>query len=154
MRRIPLSLRVCVALLFAALFGCAASNSEAPAGGNGTVIRWLTGTVTFRERIPLPREVYIRVELMDVSGKDGPPRTVAMQEIAPAVGRQLPVPFEISYLPAIIDPERTYALLVKIFQGRNVLFANTTGVNVITNGVRNNVEVVVEPVPASDGGSR
>lgn len=141
------------ALVLAAISGCAASNPDAAGTGEGTVSRRLTGIVTYRERITLPRDVWIRVELLDVSGKDGPPRTIALQEIEPA-GRQLPIPFDIPYSPAIIDPERAYAIRVKIFQGRRVLFVNASTSHVITNGVRNNIEVVVEPAPGAGGSSQ
>ena len=142
-----------IALALAVVSGCAANHPDASGTGERTGVIWLSGIVTFRERKTLPRDAMIRVELMDVSGKDGPSRTIAMLEIAPE-GRQPPIPFEISYNPAIIDPDRAYALRVKIFQGRRILFVNASANNVITNGVRSNVEVVVESVIGSDGGSR
>jgi len=141
------------ALVLAAISGCAAGHPDAAGTGEVTVSRRLTGIVTYRERISLPRDVWIRVELLDVSGKDGPPRTIALQEIEPA-GRQLPIPFDIPYRPAIIDPERAYAIRVKIFQGRRILFVNASTYNVITNGVRNNIEVVVESVPGTGGSAQ
>jgi len=141
------------ALVLAAISGCAAGHPDAAGTGEGTVSRRLTGIITYRERIPLPRDVWIRLELLDVSGKDGPPRTIALQEFESA-GRQLPIPFDIPYRPAIIDPERAYAIRVKIFQGRRILFVNASTDHVITNGVRNNIEVVVESVPGTGGSSQ
>jgi putative lipoprotein len=131
-------------LVLSALSGCAAIH---PSGaGEGPTGATLTGIVTSRVRMVLPRDVMMRVELADISRQNAPPRTISLREIWPD-GRQLPIPFEIPYGPAAIDPGRTYALLVKITQGRRILYENTAAHIVITNGVRSNIEVVVEPVP-------
>jgi putative lipoprotein len=140
-------------LVFGAAAGCASARPEGAGTGESPAIRNLTGIVTCRERTVLARDVMVRLELLDVSGKDGPTRTVVMQEIEPA-GRQFPIPFVIPYNQGTIDPERTYALRVRVYQGRHVLFRNTAVYNVITNGVRNNIEVVVESAPGSGGGPR
>jgi len=141
------------ALVLAVVSGCAENFPHASGEKEGTAGRRLTGIVTCLEKKVLPRDVLVRVELLDVSGKDGPPRTIAMQEILTG-GRQFPIPFDIPYRTAIIDPERAYGLRVKIFDGRNILFSNATPHRVITNGLRSNVDVAVEPVSGSGGGSR
>ena len=104
-------------------------------------------------RVVLPQDALLQVELADISRVGAPGRTVALQEIWTG-GRQFPIPFDIPYSDGAIDRDRNYALLVRITQGNRILFTNPTVYKVITNGVRSNVEVIVEPVPGSGGGSR
>lgn len=143
---------VVAALLLATAAGCA-SNLPVPAeGGQGKVSANLTGMVTCRFRTILPRDVWVRVELVDISRRDAPARTISMQEVL-LEGRQFPIPFEIAYSPSAIDPLNTYAVQARILMGQRLLFANDVVYPVLTNGIQSNVEVVVEPVPGS-GGSR
>jgi putative lipoprotein len=102
--------------------------------------------VTCRVRTILPPDAYVQVELVDISRQDAPARTIAMQEIL-LQGRQVPIPFEIAFGSAAIDPGHTYAVQVRIVAGKRMLFVNTSTYKVLTNGVRSNVEVVVEPIP-------
>jgi len=141
------------ALLLATASGCA-SNLPAPAdGGQGKASANLTGMVTCRVRTVLPPDAYVQVELVDISRQDAPGRTIAMKEIAPE-GRQFPLPFSIAYGPGAIDPTHTYAVTVRIVAGQRLLFVNNSVYPVLTNGVRSNVEVVVESIPGSGGVSR
>jgi putative lipoprotein len=135
------------ALLLATASGCA-SNLPATAVGEGKTSANLTGMVICRVRTVLPPDAYVQVELVDISRQDAPGRTIAMKEIAPE-GRQFPLPFSIAYGPAAIDPTHTYAVQVRIVAGQRLLFVNTSTYKVLTNGVRSNVEVVVELIPGS-----
>jgi len=133
-------------LVLSALSGCAASH---PSGDReGTAGATLTGIVTSQARMVLPRDVLMRVELVDISRKDAPPRTISLREIWPE-GRQFPISFELPYAPTAIDSGLPYALQVKITQGRRLLFENAAPCPVITNGVRSNIEVVVKPFTGS-----
>jgi uncharacterized lipoprotein YbaY len=106
--------------------------------------------VTCRVRTVLPADAYVQVELVDISRRDAPARTISMKEIL-LEGRQVPIPFSIAYGPSAIDPTHTYAVQVRIVAGQRMLFVNTSTYKVLTNGVRSNVEVVVEPIPGSGG---
>ncbi len=106
----------------------------------------MRGTVTYRIRMVLPTDALIRVDLVDISRQGAPALTIGTQEIETG-GRQVPIPFEIGYRAADIDPMHTYAVQARIQQGRRLLFKNTTTYKVITNGVVNNIEVVVEQGP-------
>jgi len=106
----------------------------------------VTGTVTYRIRMILPTDALVRVDLVDISRQDTPALIIGLQEIETG-GRQVPIPFDIVYGPANIDPTHTYALQARILQGRRLLFTNTNTYKVITNGVLNNIEVVVEQMP-------
>ena len=100
----------------------------------------------------MPADAYVQVELVDTTRKGGPARTISMQEIL-LEGRQVPIPFAIRYGAAAIDSSRTYAVRARILQGQRLLLINNTVYEVLTNGIRSNVEVVVDPVPGSGGRS-
>ena len=125
---------------------CASYHKDMADIGSQQGVARVTGTVTYRVRMILPVDALVRVDLVDISRPGAPALTIGLQEIETR-GRQAPIPFEIAYKTAIIDPTHTYAVQAHILQGRRLLFANTTTYTVITNGVVNNIEVVVEQVP-------
>lgn len=103
----------------------------------------LTGVVTYRERMALPPNAVVEVQLQDVSRADAPAQTIAEQVITPTT--QVPIPFELKYDPASIDPRNRYAVAARITADDELLFINTTAYPVITGGNPTaNVEVVVE----------
>ena len=132
--------------------GCASYQPPPDSRGKPAGSR-VTGIVTARVRTILPQDALLRVELVEISPQDAPPRTINLKEVW-TEGRQFPLPFDIPYSNGAIDSDRYYALQVRINQGSRILFTNTAVYKVITNGVRSNVEVVVEPVPGSGGVSR
>lgn len=107
---------------------------------------FVTGEVTYLQRIALPNDAVVRVQLIDVSLADAPARVLGEQLIARP--GQVPVPFAMGYYPDDIDSRGRYAIQAEIFDGSgNRLFRNTTTVPVITgNNPVTDVEVVVEPV--------
>ena len=105
----------------------------------------VTGTVTYLQRIALPEDVVVEVKLSDVSLADAPATTIGEQVITNP--GQVPIPFEVTYDPAEIDPRNTYAIQVRINDSAgNLLFINTSAYNVITHDNPSTLEVVVEPV--------
>ena len=138
--------------LLATVSGCA--SYQRPSDGDGQpASATVTGMVTSYVRVVLPQDALLRVELADISRVGAPGRTVVLREIWTG-GRQFPIPFEIPYNSAAIDGNRSYAVQVRVTQGSRMLFTNATVYKVITNGIRSNMEVVVEPVPGSGGDSR
>lgn len=113
----------------------------------------VTGTVTYRERIALPPDAVITVQLQDVSLADAP-AVVMGEQVIPAEGRQVPIPFAVPYDPAQIQPGRSYSLAARIEDGGGKLqFISDTRVPVLSDGApAENVEIVVVPA-GSVGGS-
>lgn len=108
------------------------------AGGN------LTGTVIYFERVAMAPDAIITVDLQNVSS--GTANVVATQTIN-AEGRQVPIPFELPYDPATIDPAGTYLLSARISEGGQTTFASQSGIPALTGGApTSNVEVLVSPV--------
>ncbi|HTH43848.1 MAG TPA: YbaY family lipoprotein [Oxalicibacterium sp.] len=113
------SLRMMGALLMLAtlLAGCASQNkwSGAKAGLSGH----LQGSVTYRERIALPVDARIIVRLEDVSRKDASGAFVAQQTLRPRT--EVPIAFDLHYLPSAIDTRRSYALHASIVDAQDEL---------------------------------
>ncbi|MBK7217616.1 MAG: YbaY family lipoprotein [Candidatus Promineofilum sp.] len=113
----------------------------------------LSGTVAYLERIALDPTAVIEVELQDVSS--GVPAVLATTQVN-AEGRQPPIPFELPYDAAQIDPAGTYLLYGRILVNGAIAFASATGVPVLTGGAAtSNVELIVNTVsaPVEGGGT-
>ncbi len=94
-------------LLVGVAAGCA-GNAPRPAE-TGLV----TGTVAYRERMALPPDAVVQVQLSDVSLQDVPAQVLADTTLSPG-GRQVPLPFELRFDPAKIEPRRRYAVRATI----------------------------------------
>jgi putative lipoprotein len=106
----------------------------------------VTGTVTYRERSALPTDAVVRVQLSDVSRQDAAAIPVAQTTLTPA-GRQVPLPFELRYDPAMIDSTHTYAVRATIESGGRLIFTTTRANAVITRGRPTHVDLVLAIVP-------
>ncbi|TGT68639.1 hypothetical protein EN802_27510 [bacterium M00.F.Ca.ET.159.01.1.1] len=76
--------------------------------------------VTYRERIAVPPDAVLVVELADVSLADAPAIVIAKRRIAPT--GQVPIKFEIGFDPKAIHKGRTYALQARITAGERLMF--------------------------------
>jgi len=111
----------------------------------------LTGTVTYLQRIALPPDAVIDVQLQDVSLQDVPATVIAAERYV-AAGRQVPFPFELTYDPAGIDPKHTYAIAARITVDGKLRWINTQRYPVLTGGAPvTDVEIIVESVGGSAG---
>jgi len=93
----------------------------------------VTGTVTYLEKIALSPQALIEIRLLDSTGTDGAATLIGRRVIV-AAGRQVPIPFEVWYDPARINPRDTYTLQARIFEGPELLFTTTQPYPVITQG--------------------
>jgi putative lipoprotein len=80
----------------------------------------IAGEVTYRERIALPPDAVLVVELADVSLADAPATVIAKRRIAPT--GQVPIKFDIGFDPEAIQKGRTYALQARITVGEGLMF--------------------------------
>ena len=104
----------------------------------------VTGQVTYRERSALPPDAVVRVRLEAAGEPERPPRRLSEVEV-PAEGKQVPIPFTLSYDAAKILPNKRYQVRAWIRSGDQVLFASRASYPVITRGAPAKVEIVVEP---------
>lgn len=77
----------------------------------------VSGSVAYRERIALPPDAKIIVSLEDITrtGKSG--SFVAQQTIHPST--QVPIPFNLRYIPEAIDRSHRYAVTASIMDSQN-----------------------------------
>ncbi len=106
----------------------------------------VTGTVTYLQRIALPNDAVLTVQIQDTSRADAL-AVVLGESWYVTGGAQVPLPFAVAYNPEFIQENLTYTLSVRITDGEgNLLFINDTSIPVITNGApTTDIEVVVVP---------
>lgn len=84
----------------------------------------IRGTVAYRERIALPPEATLTVQLQDVSLADAPAQIVAEQQLTTIPST--PIPFELKFDASKLEAGHTYALQARISAGDTLWFINDT----------------------------
>lgn len=142
-------MRTLQVLFLALLAGVAAlAGASGAAAQGGPAADRVTGTVAYRERISLPPNATLTVQLVDVSLADAPATVIAEQTIDTA-GRQPPFAFELPYDATTIQPNGSYAVQARITAAGQLLFATTTRYAVITRGNPTAIDVMLERVGVS-----
>jgi heat shock protein HslJ len=125
------------ALALLVLAGCGAGIPFVTSADSEPVLK---GTVSYRERIALPRDSMLVVSLTDTS-----PVIVTTRIIAEAVlrvdGKAPPIPFELPYDRARIVSDRYYGVRAAIRSGDRILFETSGAYPVITRGNPKRVEL-------------
>jgi putative lipoprotein len=105
----------------------------------------VTGNVTYLVRMALPPDAVLRVNIQNASVADA--AMVIGEQVIPNAG-QVPIAFAVPYNPADVQENNMYLLYARIEDSAgNLLFINTQGQPVLTNGAPSeNIEVIVEPV--------
>lgn len=103
----------------------------------------VTGTVTYLQRVALPPDAVIEVKLQDVSLADAPAKTIADQKITLGT-RQVPVPFDLKFDPAKIDPKHSYSVRATILTEGQPRFITDKAYPVITQGNPSHVELILK----------
>ncbi len=102
----------------------------------------VTGSATYRERISLPPDAVLEVQLLDITEPGAGERVLHRVTISPA--GQVPVYFRINYEPRLINPAHSYALKARILVGGKLRFLSTSGIRVLTNGHPSHRDLVLE----------
>ncbi|NJM07351.1 hypothetical protein HC891_15940 [Candidatus Gracilibacteria bacterium] len=106
----------------------------------------ITGNVTYLERIALPPNARVTVQLIETSGANT--RVIAEQAFD-TQGRQPPFPYQLTFNPVGINPSNTYTVQARIGNAGQTIYTSTQ-YPVITNRVTN-VEIRVTRVPLPQG---
>ena len=105
----------------------------------------ITGNVTYMERIALPPDAVVQVQLQDVSRADAPAIVLGDQTIT--ASHQVPIPFRIEYDPKQIVENHTYSITARITIDGQLRWTNTTAIRVLTQGnPKENVSIRVSQV--------
>jgi putative lipoprotein len=105
----------------------------------------LSGSVSTRERVALPPDASLTVELLDVSKQDVRAERLA-QATWPVGSRQLPLAFELPYVPADIQPAHRYSVRATLNRGGKLLYTSTTQTPVLTHGAGKHVQLALQAV--------
>jgi putative lipoprotein len=105
----------------------------------------VSGTVAYRERLALPPNALVEVQLQDVSLADAPAKVIVEDKITLG-DRQVPVPFELNFDPASIDPKHKYSVSARILVDGSLLFTNDKSYLVLTEGHPSHVDMMLKQV--------
>jgi uncharacterized lipoprotein YbaY len=105
----------------------------------------LAGTITYRERVALPPEARVEIQLVDAT-RDGDGALVA-ERLLESPG-QVPISFTLPYDPRSIDANRTYTLRVRVRVADDLWFASPFDLRVLTAGNPAQVDVMLDRVSA------
>jgi putative lipoprotein len=103
----------------------------------------VNGTVSYRARMALPPSAVIEVKLQEVSRAEAPAAMIAEESITLGE-RQVPVPFELKFDPAKIDPKGMYSVSGRILVDGQLRFASDKSYPVLTRGNPAHVEFVLK----------
>lgn len=103
----------------------------------------VTGTVAYLQRIALPPNAIIQVQLQAA-------KTIAQEKITLG-DRQIPVPFEIKVDAEKIDPQHAYALTARIVVDDKLRFVNDKSYPVLTRDNPSHVEMILKAVGEPTG---
>jgi putative lipoprotein len=106
----------------------------------------VTGTVSYLQRMALPTNAVIQVQLSDVSLADAPAKMIAEQTINLGQ-RQVPIPFALTFDPSKIDSKHTYSVSAKITVDGKLSFITDKSHPVLTNGNPSHVDLILKQVP-------
>lgn len=135
--------RPAAALTAVLVLAACAPKEETSAPPTPVASATVTGTATYRERIALPADAELIVQLVDVSLADAPSTVIAEQRIAPV---RVPADFTLTYDPAQIDQRHSYAVSAKVERAGTLLFVTDTRHPVLTQGGGRAVDIVMTRV--------
>ena len=131
-------------LIFVFAAALVACDSEMGGASKEPTIAKIEGTVFYRERIALPPNAVVEIQLEDVSQPDAMATVMATVTLNSQSGP--PYAFSIDYNPAQIDSRMTYALRATIRVDDKLMF---TTMDYTAPFSGNPVSVLVRRVPAS-----
>lgn len=110
----------------------------------------VTGEVSYYERVALPEDAVLTVQLEDVSAIDAPVTVLAEQRIE-LQGRQVPIDFQLTYDRRKLQEDYRYAVAARIEDSRGLRFVTTElyGVSLAEPDVE--IAVIVDPAASADG---
>lgn len=109
----------------------------------GGIAGTVEGSATYRERIAVPPDATLYVELLDVSRADAPAVTLAAQRFALS---GVPAQFNLTYDDTLIQDRHRYVVRASISQEQNLLFTTDTAHPVLTDGAGSTADLTLVQV--------
>jgi putative lipoprotein len=122
------------------LLACAVLPFQSPAIASSAMseTRYVDVTVSYRERVALPPDAKLQVEIQDVSRADAPAKVMDYQRVAIS---RVPITVRLGVDEALIEERNSYSVRGKIYSADKVLFRSTTATPVLTRGAPNVVDL-------------
>ena len=108
-------------------------------------VKAVTGTVDLRERMPLPTQAVLVVELQDTSRADAPSQAVAQQSVK-IEGLQPPFKFTLPVETSKVNPSAQYVVRARITNGSDPIFVSDTVYPVLTRGAGQTADLMLTRV--------
>ena len=106
----------------------------------------IDGSVTYLQRIALPRGAIVVVELFELSADGGNGTLVARHSFR--AESQVPIRFQLGYDRSRISAARTYGVQVRILVDGALWFVNRQPEPVLTRGNPSSAQIIVQPAPS------
>ena len=111
--------------------------------------RFVDVTVSYRERVALPPDAELQVEIQDVTRADAPARIMDHRRVAIS---RVPTTVRLGVDEALIEERFSYSVRGEIYSANKVLFRSTRATPVLTRGAPDAVDLrLVQADSASTG---
>ena len=104
----------------------------------------LTGSITYREKIALPPDAELEINLVDISIADISAKVIAQKKSF--ITTQVPISFVLEYPMKDIQEGMTYSVSARITQAGQLLFISDRVTPVLTRGKGNRVNLMLVKV--------
>jgi putative lipoprotein len=112
----------------------------------------VTGTAGIRQRISLPANAVVTIQLADVSRVGAAAQVISEQRFQ-TNGAQAPFSFNLPYDPAKVVPNGTYTVQGNVTIDGRLRYTTTTQFRVLTNGAPSSTNITLEAVQLPNTGS-
>lgn len=133
------------AAVVVSLIGCTTANDSIADDKLIACAGAVTGNLTYMERMALPDDAVITVNLSDISLADAPAKVISTVSF-PSDGRQVPFNFTLPFTAEQVKNAQTIAVSARITQGERLLFTTTSVNQVLTQGNPSTANLVLERV--------
>ncbi len=141
----PAGLLARTLVMLAALLLAACQSAKPPLEEGQPVMASVTGVAMYLQRIGLPPDTNVVVQLVDASSPEAAKPVIGEHLLVNVP--QLPVRFQIDFDLRKIDPAHTYVVQVIVENRGRMLFLNRGIYPVLTRGFPAQVEVLVDDAP-------
>ena len=140
----PFQRRSVLAAALSAAALLAACAQSGPRTASVVTANTVEGSITWRERMALPPDAVLVVELQDTSRADAPAQTLAQQAIR-LQNLQPPHRYKLSVEPSRLNPAAQYTVTARVSSDgdKKLIFINDVAHPVLTRGAGNKVDMVL-----------
>lgn len=129
--------------------GAPPDSATAPVSAGAAAEALLNGTITYTQRMAIPRDAIVEVSLLNIS-ESASPVVVAEQRFR--AGGQVPIGFDLPYASSRIGRGQVYGVRARILVDGALWFVNEHPALVLTGGHPSVAQILVRPAAAEGSG--